>query len=570
MQYDVAIIGGGPGGATTGALIKKYNPELRVGIFEREVFPRDHIGESLLPPISLILEEMGCWHDVERAGFPVKLGATYTWGKTVDPWIFGFLPESQIPADRTRPGELEGWRRITAFQVDRSVYDLILLEQARKLGCEVHQPVKVSQIHREGDRVSGLELDSGERITARYYIDASGNAAILRKAMGVTVDVPTLLKNVAFWDYYENPDWAGDEDAEFTRINIRSLPFGWLWFIRIFPTRASVGLVCNAEYYKNCGKRPQELFNEAIASESFVSRKVAGATCRGQVEATNDWSYVVDRTYGENWFLVGEVAGFADPILSAGVTLTQSGARELAYTILELERGELERPWLLDRYDELQKRRVRQHMRFAEFWYSANGIFDAIRENCTQIAKDSGLRLNATDAFRWLSFGGLDDDIPGQVGVGGLDLAGVRQVMTRFTGSKSDWIINGKNTFKLNLTNATESTVGRLENGRIRPVPCWNRGESRLIEIGLQGVLINALRASQDIEEILRYVSGNQRLLKGGFVEQADTRAVVQLLEVMARDYWVLASTKKNRPALNVATPEEGAVMHTDTTGRFK
>lgn len=569
MQYDVAIIGGGPGGSTTGALLKKYAPNLSVAIFERETFPRDHIGESLLPPISLILDEMGCWEEVESAGFPVKLGATYTWGKTVEPWIFGFLPESQIPADRVRPGKLEGWRRITAYQVDRSAYDLILLEQARKLGCTIHQPTKVAKVHREGDRVTGLELDSGERVTARYYIDASGNVALLRKAMDVKVDVPTLLKNVAFWDYFENPDWAGDEDADFTRINIRSLPFGWLWFIRIFPTRASVGLVCNAEFYKSCGKRPQQLYDEAISTEAFVSRKVAGAKRRGHLEATNDWSYVVDRTWGENWFLVGEVAGFADPILSAGVTLTQSGGRELAYTIVELERGELERRWLLDRYDDLQKRRVRQHMRFAEFWYSANGLFEAVRENCSMIAKDSGLRLNADDAFRWLSFGGLDDDIPGQVGVGGLDLAGVRQVMTRFTGSKSGWMINGKNTFKLNLANAVESTVGRLENGRIHPVPCWTRGESRMIAIGLQGVLIEALRASQDIEEILQYISRNQRLLSGGFVEQADTRSVVQLLEVMARDYWVLTSTKKSRPAINIETPAEGDVMHTDTTGRF-
>lgn len=49
-QFDVAIIGGGPGGSTTGTLLKKYNPGLKVAIFEREQFPREHIGESQSPP----------------------------------------------------------------------------------------------------------------------------------------------------------------------------------------------------------------------------------------------------------------------------------------------------------------------------------------------------------------------------------------------------------------------------------------------------------------------------------------------------------------------------------------
>jgi 2-polyprenyl-6-methoxyphenol hydroxylase-like FAD-dependent oxidoreductase len=89
-EYDVAIIGGGPGGATTGALLKTYRPDLRVVIFERERFPREHVGESLLPPIGRVLEEMGCWDQVEAANFPIKLGATFRWGKSPEPWNIYF------------------------------------------------------------------------------------------------------------------------------------------------------------------------------------------------------------------------------------------------------------------------------------------------------------------------------------------------------------------------------------------------------------------------------------------------------------------------------------------------
>src|SRR6201992_2703477 len=115
-RYDVAIIGGGPSASTCAAWRKKYNPSLDVAVFEREVFPRDHIGESLLPPISPILEEMGCWDKVETAGFPIKLGATYRWGKNPELWDFDFVPVDQFQVE-PRPAKFEGQRTATAFKV---------------------------------------------------------------------------------------------------------------------------------------------------------------------------------------------------------------------------------------------------------------------------------------------------------------------------------------------------------------------------------------------------------------------------------------------------------------------
>ena len=88
----MAIIGGGPGGSTLGCLLRKYDPTCRVIILEKEKFPRDHIGESQLPPVSGVLEEMGCWDKVEAANFPIKIGATFRWGKSAELWDFEFLP----------------------------------------------------------------------------------------------------------------------------------------------------------------------------------------------------------------------------------------------------------------------------------------------------------------------------------------------------------------------------------------------------------------------------------------------------------------------------------------------
>ena len=570
-SYDVAIIGGGPAGSTTACLLKKYAPDLRVLVLEREKFPRDHVGESQLPPISGVLREMGCWDKVEAANFPVKIGATYTWGKTTKPWDFEFLPLDQIDETTPRPHQYQGWRAQTAFQVDRAIYDKILLDHARELGCEAREETRVTSIERDGDRVTGLTLSDGTTVEARHYVDASGNAGILRKAMGVKIDAPTLLQNVAFWDYWENPKWAGEQSMAATRVHIRSLPFGWIWFIPLGPTRTSIGLVTPADHYKKMGKRPAELYKEALHEEPFVRDLLDGATSRGEVETTTDWSYVVERCFGENWFLVGEVAGFADPILAAGMTLTQTGARELAYTILELERNEHDRKWLLDRYDELQRRRVRQHMRFAEYWYSANGVFENIRENCAAIAEEAGLKLNPVEAFRWLAQGGLGDAVPGQVGIGGLDVAGVKQVMVRLTGDEATWKINGKNVFKLNLQGAKKVFVGRPDgNGRIDQAEAYVRGPYKLELIGVQKTLFETLQKHSDIDKILEHLKSSFALKMEAAHVPVAVHHTIQALEVMANDYWVHCSIRKGRQVLNVGTPEEGVIIHShDPEGKM-
>src|SRR5580704_11419041 len=88
MKFDVAIIGGGPAAATCGSFLRIHRPDIRVGIFEREVFPREHVGESQLPLCCKILDEIGVWDKVEAANFPVKIGATYRLGNSDDLWDF--------------------------------------------------------------------------------------------------------------------------------------------------------------------------------------------------------------------------------------------------------------------------------------------------------------------------------------------------------------------------------------------------------------------------------------------------------------------------------------------------
>lgn len=560
--YNVAIVGGGPGGSTTGTLLKKYNPQLRVLILEKEKFPRDHVGESQLPQVSDVLLEMGCWDKVEAANFPIKIGVTYRWGIDPKPWDFNFLRTEDFQ-NESRPAKYEGQRRQTAFQVDRSIYDDILLRHAEEIGCEVREETSVVKVEVEEDKVVSLHLCTGEKVTARYYVDASGHIGVLRRALGVQTQSPTQLQNIAIWDYWINAEWAVKIGVGGTRVQVMSLPHGWIWFIPLGPTRTSIGFICPAEYYKKQKKPVSEIYYEALNSEPRISKLIANATSRNKIKTTKDWSFLAERTVGENWFLVGEAAGFADPILAAGMTLTHIGARELAYTILELDRKQHSPKWLKNQYDQNQRRRVKQHIRFADYWYAANSQFTDLQEHCQTIAKDSGLKLSPEEAFRWLSQGGFTNEILGQATIGGFDLGSMKQVVQRFSLQEIPWEVSGYNVFQLDLKDAKEEFVAAYAQGQINKVKCYVKGDRRLPITGLYGLLIDILKHTSDIQHIYQYLISLFQTRFSPNHARVALQQTLGCLEVMVTEGWVKGILNSEKPQIKVSMPIEGELHHT-------
>jgi len=552
MSCDVAIIGGGPAGSTAGTLLKKYRPDLRVAIFEREQFPREHVGESQLPAISYYLDEMGCWEKVEAANFPVKIGATYCWGSSEELWDFEFVPLAEV-RNLQRPGSFTGPRLRTAFQVDRAVYDDILLQHAAAMGCEVRQRTKVVRVPRDGDRVLGLILEDGTTVEARYYLDASGHVGILRRAMGIESQVPTSLMNIAMWDYWEDAEWAVTVGAGGTRVQVLSLPHGWVWFIPVGPTRTSIGFICPVAYYKRCGKTPAELYADAVQRQPRVRALTQKATREGRVRTTNDWSFVAERLIGSNWILIGESAGFADPILAGGLTLAHDSARHAAYLILEHLRGELDRAWLDRHYDESQRGRVVQYMRFADFWYAANGQFGDLKEFSAEIAKASGLTLTPDAAFRWLSLGGFNPGDGSRPGLGGLDLGAVREVTSIFTtNSRPGWQMNRFNVFRLDLNGAESDVTPVLDVGRIRKCTCYRRDGKTLTLAGVFAHVVDVLREHQEFRDV---VEGLRRKVRN--YQSFGIHDAFAALESLILDGWVTGKLKKSKEVLRY-DPDRG------------
>lgn len=565
-DFDVVIVGGGPAGSTAGAVLRLYEPNTRVLILEKEHFPRDHVGESQLPPIQKLLDEIGAWEKIEAAGFPIKIGASYTWGQTTEPWEFEFLPLREVE-NTPRPGRYEGWRKKVAFQVDRAIYDKILLDHAAELGCEVREGMRVVDVEHQDDEIKSLKLENGTRVTAQRYVDASGNAAVLRRKLGIEVDTSSKLQNVAFWDY-----WTGvrlNEDLfghGVTRVQVRSLPYGWIWYIPLSEDRASVGFVCPASYYKEQQKSPKELYMDALKAEPRVYKLLENAQGHEEVQGTTDWSFLARRAYGKNWCLTGETLGFADPVLAAGLTLTHFAARDCAYTILEERRGEVDPAWLWDQYERMQVKRTKQHIRFAEYWYSANGCFEDVREFCAEIAKDVGVKLSPARAFQWLSTGGLDD-FPGEAIIGGFDIGGVKQVQWRLSGEsqKVEYVINDKNIFRLNLAGADKVDIPRLENGRVYRSEGYRKGNFTLPMFGNYRVLFEALKQTSHLDELIEAVKVIFQANLGVAPPQPLVVNTISLLEPLANNYFVTTGVDKKRPRLQIGAPKEGEQMFTNT-----
>ena len=537
-DIDVAIIGGGPAGSTAGSLLKKYAPDLRVAIYEREAFPREHVGESQLPPIGRVLDEMGAWDAVESAGFPIKVGATYRWGTTDDLWDFDFI-RGQDLNDRPRPSPYEGVRCETAFQVDRARYDEILLDHAAKMGCEVHQATVVDEVVREGDRVAALRLGNGDEVRARTVVDASGGVGLLRRAMDVGTTVPTSLRNLAIWRYWENAEWAEKIGVGGTRVQVMSLGYGWIWFIPLGPTRTSVGLVVPAEYYKRSGERREALYERAMGEDPLIASLLRNATPAGEVLATKDWSFLADRVSGENWFLVGESAGFADPILAAGMTLAHQGAREVAYTIVAMEKGDEDPAWLREVYDETQRKRLGQHIRFADYWYSANAQFTDLKEFTREIARDAGLDLDADAAFQWLGTGGFTSEQLGATNLGSFDVRAIKLLTEKLGDRIASWTITRYNRFFLDLEGAEKISVPHYYEGRIERVRCWARGERRLPIFAIYQGVIRALKMGAEIERLLPNLETVRFSSFPHIHPEHFQMFALQALEVMVTDGWV-------------------------------
>src|SRR5437016_4669566 len=230
LTADVIVIGGGPGGSTTATVLARQG--WQVLLLERERFPRDHIGESLLPASIPVLEELGVLPAVQEAGFLQKWGATMVWGTDQTPWSWYFR--------ETNP------RYPHAYQVWRPHFDQLLLDNSRAHGVEVREGHQVVEVLFEDDRARGVgyTADGTAGIArARFVVDASGQGALLGRTLQLR-RWDSFFQNLAVYGYFAGAQRLPVPDN--TNIFIESYPHGWFWHIPLHTGQTSLGAVVDS------------------------------------------------------------------------------------------------------------------------------------------------------------------------------------------------------------------------------------------------------------------------------------------------------------------------------------
>ncbi|HUG09060.1 MAG TPA: NAD(P)/FAD-dependent oxidoreductase [Acidimicrobiia bacterium] len=337
-QTDVVVVGGGPAGSTVASFLARKGHS--VTVFEKEVFPRDHVGESMLPFCYHIFKELGVLEEMEDR-FVRKPGVRFldTDGVTSTTFCFGHKIEG--------PSHL-------SFQVIRAEMDELLLDHSADEGAEVFEGASVREVDLAGPAGAAVVRftgrDGGEsEITTRFVIDASGRSTFLANRMK-TKTAHKELERTAIHAHWTNTRYLGGlQEGMIQIVYTGGEKQGWIWVIPLGRDRLSVGLVMNTSFYQSQRRRlkdegisdwKQELYLREVMLSPFVQEVLHEAEQMMGVTVEGDYSYTVDSKWGHNYALVGDASAFIDPIFSSGVYLAMQSARDLSEAVdIRLSKG---------------------------------------------------------------------------------------------------------------------------------------------------------------------------------------------------------------------------------------
>jgi flavin-dependent dehydrogenase len=307
-EYDALIIGAGPAGTSAAAILAEKGH--RALILEREKFPRYHVGESLLPFTFEPLQRLGMIEIMRSSHFIKKYSVQFVSpsGKASQPFYFYDRYDRDTVAQ--------------TWQVLRSEFDLMLLNNAREKGAQFLEETKVTQLLKENGRVVGVRAEhqdgSVRDYRAKITIDCSGKESFTAVRNGWRVADPFLNK-VAVWTYYlgAKRDPGMDEGA----TTVAYVPDkGWFWYIPQHDDRISVGVVAEGKYLTRGGvKAPEAIFQRELGENSWIKEHVDAGRQTGPYYLTSEYTFHTRHCATEGLLLAGDAFCFLDPVFSSGV-----------------------------------------------------------------------------------------------------------------------------------------------------------------------------------------------------------------------------------------------------------
>ncbi|MEW6209137.1 MAG: NAD(P)/FAD-dependent oxidoreductase [Acidobacteriota bacterium] len=309
-EFDVIVIGGGPAGSAVASILAREGRS--VILFEKETFPRHHIGESLMTDTYFTFQRMGFLDKLKESPFVRKYSVQFAnqAGRESRPFYFF---------------EANHHESAVTWQVTRAVFDEMLIHHAADEGARVHQGTQVKEVLFDGDRALGVEAiidGSPQKFYAKVVVDATGQSAILSNKFNWRVRDPKLKKAVLY-SYFKGAHREPDLNGGATLVlRTERGSGGWFWYIPLENDITSVGVVAEPDYLvKGRGQDLAKIFHEEIEKCEACRRRVAGAERVDKIYSIIDYSYRSKQCAGDGFMLIGDAYGFLDPIYSSGVLL---------------------------------------------------------------------------------------------------------------------------------------------------------------------------------------------------------------------------------------------------------
>src|SRR5437867_13156131 len=153
-SYDVIVMGGGPAGSSVASILVREGRT--VVLFEKETFPRHHIGESLMTDTYWTFQRMGILEKLKESPFVRKYSVQFanSAGRESRPFYFF---------------EANHHESAVTWQVTRAVFDQMLLDHAQEQGATVYQMTPVKRVLFDSQRVIGVEAQMQDGSLRQYY-----------------------------------------------------------------------------------------------------------------------------------------------------------------------------------------------------------------------------------------------------------------------------------------------------------------------------------------------------------------------------------------------------------------